>query len=626
MQNYVGQQIDRYRITERLGQGGMAVVYKAYDTRLERDVALKLIRVDEIPASQHERLMKRFEREAKAMAKFSHPNIVPVHDYGEIDGSPYLVMEYVDGGTLKDRIKGPVNYQQAIQWVLPIADALSYAHRSGVIHRDVKPSNILFDREGHPILTDFGIAKTLESTETALTNTGLGIGTPEYMAPEQWQGEAIEESDQYALGIVLYELLTGQKPFTAETPVAIALKQMSEPLRKPSEFVPGIPEAIEKFLYKVLSTDPKNRYESMGEFFDALGHITHDLEAVVHKDSAASIDPEKQSRLEKIDSEGETVDVIEPTPIKSPLSGDKFLNQREHEEKGRLNTKILLGVIGGIFVLIIGLINILSVNGWGFLNNRNDQEMIKSAFIKDEATEIISANQQVNMVTETLTPEGKAKVTSTLTITQQTLLAEIPLASATSMRYITPTPLLYTPLSDCAPSHLHVGDSAFVSYDGGKNRIRSEPDVSKDNGVGEIQPGEVVRIVDGPVCNYGWILWEVETSRQETGWTPESDGDEFWLLPLTTRQICEGALPARLVIGKKAKVNEEPADSNLIRTGPSRFDEVIGKIKPGNWMMVLEGPVCGEKANWWKVECLTTGVVGWTMEGNLEIYYLSPEP
>jgi hypothetical protein len=196
----------------------------------------------------------------------------------------------------------------------------------------------------------------------------------------------------------------------------------------------------------------------------------------------------------------------------------------------------------------------------------------------------------------------------------------------TSSVYITPTPKLYTPLSNCADSHLHLGDSAFVSYDGGKNRLRSAPDTSKDNTVGEIQPGEVVLIVDGPVCNFGWVLWKVETTAQKTGWTPEGNGTEFWLLPLTTREVCEGALPTRLVEGKKAKVNEEPPDANLLREGPSRFDEVIDRIKPGHWMMVLEGPVCGEKANWWKVENLDTGKVGWTMEGNLDTYYLSPEP
>jgi serine/threonine protein kinase len=270
MQNYVGQQIDRYRITERLGQGGMAVVYKAYDTRLERDVALKLIRVEEIPPSQHERLMKRFEREAKAMAKFSHPNIVPVYDYGEVDGSPYLVMEYIPGGTLKDKTGQPVPFETAIGWIAPIADALAYAHEFGIIHRDVKPSNILFDQKCRPILTDFGIAKILETDEATLTGTGLGVGTPEYMAPEQWQGKASEATDQYALGVVLYELITGKKPYSADTPAAIAIVQATEPLQAPSNIVSGIPEAVEKVLYKALARDPQDRYEDMETLRKAL--------------------------------------------------------------------------------------------------------------------------------------------------------------------------------------------------------------------------------------------------------------------------------------------------------------------------------------------------------------------
>ncbi|MBG0785468.1 MAG: phosphate/phosphite/phosphonate ABC transporter substrate-binding protein [Anaerolineaceae bacterium] len=273
MQNYVGQQIDHYRIIERLGMGGMAVVYKAFDTRLERDVALKLIRVDEIPPSQHDRLMKRFEREAKAMAKFSHPNIVPVHDYGEVDGSPYLVMEYIPGGTLKERIAKPIPWEQAVRWLTPVADALRYAHAQKVIHRDVKPSNILFDSEGRPLLTDFGIAKVLETDEATLTGTGLGVGTPEYMAPEQWRGIASEATDQYALGVVFYELLTGNKPYTADTPAAVAILQATEPLIQPSKLVGGIPEELEKVLYKALARDPQDRYEDMGLFQEALAKL-----------------------------------------------------------------------------------------------------------------------------------------------------------------------------------------------------------------------------------------------------------------------------------------------------------------------------------------------------------------
>ena len=183
MQKYIGKQIDRYRITERLGMGGMAVVYKAFDTRLERDVALKLIRTGSIPPDQYERLMKRFEREAKAQARFDHKHIVTVHDYGEVDGAPYLVMSYIPGGTLKARTGKPVDWQQAVRWLLPLTEALAYAHKRGVVHRDIKPSNILFDEEGQPVLTDFGIAKILETDEATLTGTGLGVGTPEYVVP-----------------------------------------------------------------------------------------------------------------------------------------------------------------------------------------------------------------------------------------------------------------------------------------------------------------------------------------------------------------------------------------------------------------------------------------------------------
>jgi len=226
-----GLSLGRYHLLEKLGESGMAVVYKAYDPCLERDVALKLIRTESIPQDQHERLFKRFEREAKSQASFKHPHIVAVHDYGEVDNSPYLVMDFISGGTLKDRLHGPVDWRQAVRWLIPMAEALAYAHQRGIVHRDVKPANILFDAEGQPILTDFGIAKVLETDEATLTGTGLGVGTPEYMAPEQWQGKTSPATDQYALGVVLYELITGKKPYQADTPAAVAILQATEPLQ-----------------------------------------------------------------------------------------------------------------------------------------------------------------------------------------------------------------------------------------------------------------------------------------------------------------------------------------------------------------------------------------------------------
>ncbi|RMD66929.1 serine/threonine protein kinase, partial [Candidatus Parcubacteria bacterium] len=240
--NLEGQSIGRYHILEQVGQGGMATVYKAYDTRLERDVALKVIRRGAFPPDDLDRILKRFEREAKSLARLSHPHIVKVLEYGEHEGSPYLVLEYLAGGTLKEQLTRQIPWDEAAALLLPIARALHYAHQQGFIHRDIKPANILLTAEGQPLLSDFGIAKLLTHEETqTLTGTGVSVGTPEYMSPEQGLGgEADARSDVYALGIVFYEMLTGRKPFQGETPMAVVVKHINEPLPKPSHHVRGL--------------------------------------------------------------------------------------------------------------------------------------------------------------------------------------------------------------------------------------------------------------------------------------------------------------------------------------------------------------------------------------------------
>lgn len=267
-----GQNIGRYHILEQLGQGGMATVYKAFDTRLERDVAVKIIRTDAFAPAILDRLLQRFEHEAKSLARMSHPAIVKVHDYGEYQGAPYLVIELLAGGTLKDQLDQPVSFPTAVRLILPIARALDYAHRRGVLHRDVKPGNILFSDEGETILTDFGIAKLLENEKgQTITGTGVGVGTPEYMAPEQGLGKEIDgRADIYALGIVFYELITGQKPYTADTPLAVLLMQVNEPLPRPRNFVKDLPEEVERVLFKALAKNPDDRYENMAAFSTAL--------------------------------------------------------------------------------------------------------------------------------------------------------------------------------------------------------------------------------------------------------------------------------------------------------------------------------------------------------------------
>jgi serine/threonine protein kinase len=268
MLNFSTQETERYQLLDELGEGGMATVYKAHDQRLEREVAIKFLRRGAFPPDQMNQILKRFEREAKSLARLSHPNIVKVHDFGEHEGAPYLVMEYLPGGTLKSILGKSVPWAVAMRMLIPVARALVFAHERGIVHRDVKPANIMISASGDPMLTDFGIAKLLENEDgKTLTGSGVGIGTPEYMAPEQGLGGAVDERvDIYSLGVVLYEMITGQKPYIADTPLAVVLKQINDPLPSPKIYAPDLPDAVEQTLMKSLAKKPEDRFENMNAF------------------------------------------------------------------------------------------------------------------------------------------------------------------------------------------------------------------------------------------------------------------------------------------------------------------------------------------------------------------------
>jgi len=359
MTDLTNQSIGRYHILEQLGQGGMATVYKAYDTRLEREVAIKVIRTDAFPPAVLDRVLKRFEREARSLARLSDPYIVKVYDFGEYEGSPYLLMELHKGGTLKERLGKPINSREAAELLLPVAKALAYAHAHGVLHRDVKPSNILINERGEAVLTDFGIAKLLEGEEGhTLTGTGVGIGTPEYMAPEQGLGSQIDgRADIYSLGVVFYELLTGKKPFQAETPLAVLFKQMNDPLPRPKQFIPDLPDEVERVIFKALAKKPEDRYETMAAFAAALEGLVHvqPVSAPVpqlHEQKIASKIPELEHlplHIPVQPSEPETVDMLEPQQGNQPGS------------KKRTFFHWLLPALVGIGILIFALPKIFPI-------------------------------------------------------------------------------------------------------------------------------------------------------------------------------------------------------------------------------------------------------------------------
>ncbi|MGD8850077.1 MAG: serine/threonine-protein kinase, partial [Anaerolineales bacterium] len=261
--------LGKYDLVRKIGSGGMSSVFKAIDRESDRSVAVKVLP----PGLDEEQSFKaRFEREAKILMRLRHPNIVPILDFGEVDGVYYIVMPLMEVGTLRERINsGPLKPEEGAHIVRQIAEALQYAHDMDLVHRDVKPSNILLDEEGNAWLSDFGTARVLDATAN-LTGSSL-IGTPQYMSPEQARGDPVTPlADVYALGVVLYQMSTGKLPFNAESPLAIAMKHASEPLPHPNAINPNLPEAISYVLIKALEKRPEDRYPSaiaLSEAFQA---------------------------------------------------------------------------------------------------------------------------------------------------------------------------------------------------------------------------------------------------------------------------------------------------------------------------------------------------------------------
>jgi len=367
MEDLTGKQLGQYRVLGPLGEGGMAAVYRAFDPALDRDVALKVLPRHFVGDPE---FSARFQREAKVIARLQHVHILPVHDFGQEDDYTFIVMPFIETGTLADLLKGrPLPLPQILKIISQVGDALSYAHQSGIVHRDIKPSNILIDERGNCLLTDFGVAKMVEAT-VQLTQTGAIIGTPAYMSPEQIMGERVDgRSDLYSLGVVLFEMATGRQPYRAETPPAVFVKHLHDPLPMPRSLNPDIPEAIERVILKTLAKQPTGRFQTATDLVKA-------LEAAILETTrpAAQVPERNRSELATLAEETSDLEIEPPSsppppkvPLRPPSTPDRPPPTKQAPLFPRWGWALAaLGILVGIaIVAIIGFFLIRLLPGLG---------------------------------------------------------------------------------------------------------------------------------------------------------------------------------------------------------------------------------------------------------------------
>ena len=469
MDNLAGRTLGKYQIREMLGQGGMGSVYRAYQSNLNRTVAIKVLMPQLAANSEY---VKRFIREAETSAVLEHPHIVPIYDYGQVAGTVFVVMRLLTGGTLADRLEQRAkrslplpSMAEASDLLNKLASALDYAHNKGVIHRDIKPSNIMFDNHGNPFLVDFGIAKLLDTSYTNLTGTGLTVGTPSHMAPEQWQGEQITAAtDQYALGIMVYQLITGALPFEATTPANLMFKHLTDMPTPPHIRREGVSESITIVLERALAKKSVERFPTTTSFAQTFERaagsaastnrsqfFTFKLDTVEKGFTVAepvSGPPTTPLGLQQAQRPGEQVTHRTPTPLPTKTSGSRLWLW-------------LSGAAVVIAAAVIGLVLVLS--GGDDEPELSEAEVQATIYAELTATRAAGETAQAYLdatvtavvatlatdtptvtptATETATPTATATHTPTVTasLTPTATTTNTATSTATTTNTVTPTP------------------------------------------------------------------------------------------------------------------------------------------------------------------------------------------
>jgi len=513
------EQFGRYQIIKEIGAGGMATVYSAYDPQFDRKVAIKVLPKE---LTKDPQFIERFNREAQTIARLEHPSIVPVYDYGEQDGQPYLVMRHMTGGTLREYLKrhGPLSIQQAAELLSRLAPALDKAHAVGIIHRDIKPANILFDEDQNPYLSDFGIVK-LAYSDTTLTGTADTIGTPAYMSPEQarTQKDLDGRSDVYSLAVILFEMLTGEQPYKADTPVGMVVAHIQDPIPHIVEKRGDLPATTQRVIDKGLAKERDDRFATSRELVDALRLLATKIE----EGGLETIDGIITELVEEKRYQPEPRIMPEPRPVPEPIPVPTA--------KPR-STFPWVWVAGG-FVLFIGVV-IVCVAVYWYASLSPAQEQITSEQIQTQivATASAFAGQAIAPVATT-TPVIQLVPTNT----------PLPPATQTPVPVPTDTPVL---------PRIY-GFMACPGTCNGANATRSYAEAIK---VIDVQ-WDYENIPYGAKYERIWSMQGREWARYTCIWTGASSGTETQVTLSEPDGLHSGIWQVRILIDDVELMREE---------------------------------------------------------------------
>jgi len=627
MKIIVGQTLlNQFRVEAFIAACGMGAVYRVRDLKRNVPLAMKVLHAD---LADDPTVFKLFQREANALKNLAHPHIVPFYGIYQSGDLVFLLQHFVDGYSLKEILrqhKGePLPINEVLVYLKALSAALGYAHVRGVVHCDVKPGNVMVDRGGNIYLADFGIARHAESTRTS-----LGVaGAPAYMAPEQIRGEAVTAAtDVYATGVMLFEMLTGRRPFrgdeqetvsagvTTGERIRIAHLTLSPP--DPRRFNPSLPPALSQIILKALEKDAQQRFRKMGEMLIGACNVMGTNPARI---------PERVFSIDIVENPSEHPPGV---PIGNlPVSRSSEITAKDTQSiinqfTSRVSGVRLAFLLSAIVISILLAFFVFSIN----LSPTQGVITIGTATVTSTLPEVLFSthNPGENELIETTTPNpiSQASAVSTVSSSDPTG-SETPPSPRRETPFPTPQP--YFPITGCAGSRLQVGDWAYVSFGGGANFIRTNPDVHPDdNIIGSALEGEPMEIISGPECSYGWLIWEVRSAHGLWGWTAESDGEALFLIPGITWKSCPNAPPSRLMEIERAMVSLYPEIPNKIRKNPDTSADAIGEINPGQEIKILNGPSCMDGYVWWEVGVIGDQLRGWTAEGDHSNYWLVPIP